>query len=691
MYHAEKYKEENWNLEVQLQEIRAAHSEMSTSFSKAETERNKLTKQLATVRTETESQKLEIERLNNSVEAMVQKKELDLAEMRRGMAGLQREKSDLQSTLETTKGELAKSVARRSISGNVARSKSGLVNEMGAQEEGEELMEDESDADMFFGGVASSRRKTGDHLHVLDPSGLFSDGETPTPDGTPAVQRGIRLGNEEQMEAQALRTALAHSKKTITTLRNALNREKEKRLSGSPAGWEDDGEIQSDEEQSPVRSSRGRGARRGRGRGAFAGAVRSRLGRGSIAAEDSASEEDEEEGVEADSSMIDHGEEEEDQLEELASSPAYGRPQTRMTASLASMEGIDPAFANLSMEGAAGLSGIDSKRSSLVGLGHSVQRQSSFGSLNKATRPSSGMFASDSIDLSQNTSRELRDVGIDAFSPDLNDMSVQVEPVAIPQSDNAMQTVAFTPIPTSDISTQTEALPEPEPRIEYVQLPAPEPQVVYVDKVIEKTVEVPGPTPEPEIIYVDKVIEKLVEVPGPIPEPQIIYQDKIIEKLVEVPGPMREPQIVYQDKIIEKVIEVPGPAPEPQIIYVEKEAPLPPKVPTSEFASQTDTLPEPEPRTVYLEAPIPKPRIIYRDPPVASTSHLSVQTDEIPPVEPRVVYVETPAPVSTAVSFVCKFTKFSRSSLLQRCKSRQTRLSLVRCFLPSLLQHLQTR
>ena len=74
MYHAEKYKEENWNLEVQLQEIRAAHSEMSTSFGKAESERNKLTKQLATVRTETESQKLEIERLNNSVEAMVQKK-----------------------------------------------------------------------------------------------------------------------------------------------------------------------------------------------------------------------------------------------------------------------------------------------------------------------------------------------------------------------------------------------------------------------------------------------------------------------------------------------------------------------------------------------------------------------------------------------------------------------------------------
>lgn len=224
----DQFKDHNWTLEVQLQDLTRNHNDLSEQHTRSETDRLKTSKALSAAQSELESQRLSLEQAHRELEDERSRRELEQAEMRKNLAGLKREKSDLQGALDQAKGDMAKSAARRSISGQIAKSrskKSGLAAET-EQSEDEELEGGMADEDVFAASAMSpARRGFAANMHQLNNfDETEADGEAdvsmwPT---SPGIQRGSKGENE------ALRNQLAHAQKTIGTLKNALTREKEK-------------------------------------------------------------------------------------------------------------------------------------------------------------------------------------------------------------------------------------------------------------------------------------------------------------------------------------------------------------------------------------------------------------------------------------------------------------------------------
>lgn len=224
----DQFKDHNWTLEVQLQDLQKAHSELNEQHDRSDAERVKTAKALSAAQTELEAQRVSLEQANRQIEDEQARRELELAEMRKNLAGLKREKSDLQGALDQVKGDMAKSAARRSISGQIAKSRSrgaDLATEANTTA-AESAHEDEAEDDVFGAGVMSPSRRgimaPNMHLNVYDPS---EDGSEPGSPGWP-TSPGIHRGSKG--EAEALRSSLAHAQKTINTLKSALTREKEK-------------------------------------------------------------------------------------------------------------------------------------------------------------------------------------------------------------------------------------------------------------------------------------------------------------------------------------------------------------------------------------------------------------------------------------------------------------------------------
>lgn len=228
----DQFKDHNWTLEVQLQDLQKAHTELNDQHARSDAERLKTAKALAAAQSELEAQRVSLEQAHRQIDEEHARRELELAEMRKSLAGLKREKSDLQGALDQAKGDMAKSAARRSISGQIAKSRSrggDLAGEADGADGLESAQEEEADdADVFGGGIMSPSRRgmfgTNMHLNVYDPS---EDGSEPGSPGWPTSPPGIQRGGTKG-EAEALRSSLAHAHKTIHTLKSALTREKEK-------------------------------------------------------------------------------------------------------------------------------------------------------------------------------------------------------------------------------------------------------------------------------------------------------------------------------------------------------------------------------------------------------------------------------------------------------------------------------
>ena len=108
----DKFKEENWNLEVALQELRAQLSDTQASVQRNENEVKRLTKSLTSARETNDSSKNEVERLQRTIEDIKVKHETDVALHRKHAASLARDKSDLQQAIDTYKMELARANRR---------------------------------------------------------------------------------------------------------------------------------------------------------------------------------------------------------------------------------------------------------------------------------------------------------------------------------------------------------------------------------------------------------------------------------------------------------------------------------------------------------------------------------------------------------------------------------------------------
>ncbi|KAH7913300.1 hypothetical protein BJ138DRAFT_1124484 [Hygrophoropsis aurantiaca] len=274
---SDKYKEENWNLEVTLQELRTQLSDSQSTTIRLEGEQKRLTKLLNMARESTDQHKNESERVKNALEELKAKHETDVAQARKHAAGLQRDKSDLQSSLDAMKAEVAK--ANRRLG---PRYGSPLTPNAG---DASHFLTPAMEEDDVFsaGGVSTNRRKM--DSSAIFPAESFEDIVDVSPDPSPS--RPFIASNHPSNEIEALTQRLAHAQRTINTLKGTLHREKEMRmeyrrkLESSPGldhdenqppddeiGFEDvEPEQKSGRRLTPFRSggsSRARG-RRGRG------------------------------------------------------------------------------------------------------------------------------------------------------------------------------------------------------------------------------------------------------------------------------------------------------------------------------------------------------------------------------------------------------------------------------------------
>ncbi|THV04187.1 hypothetical protein K435DRAFT_774540 [Dendrothele bispora CBS 962.96] len=231
---ADKFKEENWNLEVTLQDLRTQLSNYQSTASRLESETKRLTKLLSSSRDATESLKNENTSLQTSLEELTNKHETDIALARKHAAGLARDKSDMQQTIDTLKGEVARATRRWG----------------GPNRYGSPLTPNGSDAgnnfltpgtasiggDDVFSNAASTntrRGKMGDHsmMYADELDGLESDFPE-SPDASPlGPKKSPWLGpNHPINEIEALQQRLAHAQRQIATLKGTLQREKKEKM-----------------------------------------------------------------------------------------------------------------------------------------------------------------------------------------------------------------------------------------------------------------------------------------------------------------------------------------------------------------------------------------------------------------------------------------------------------------------------
>ncbi|KAH9177580.1 hypothetical protein EDB89DRAFT_2218243 [Lactarius sanguifluus] len=222
----DKYKEENWNLEVTLQELRIQFADSQSTVQRLESEHKRLTRQFNKAREATDQHKNEAERLKNGLEELKANHETAIAQARRQAASLQRDKSDLQQSLDTVKAEMAR------LNRRLPRMGSSMTPE-GRERSDLLTPHDREMSDVFSTAPSTSRRRG-------DTSAFSADGEyDSSPDVSPS--RPFQAPNHPSNEVEALQQRLAHAQRQINTLKSTLQREKElkieyrKRLDASPA------------------------------------------------------------------------------------------------------------------------------------------------------------------------------------------------------------------------------------------------------------------------------------------------------------------------------------------------------------------------------------------------------------------------------------------------------------------------
>lgn len=272
-----------------LQEIRAQLGDSQSSVQRLEAEHKRLTKALSSSRDAGEQHKNEAERLLTTIQEMKNKHETDIAQARKHAAGLLRDKSDLQQTIDTLKAEAARAARRLPRYGSP-------MNASAPDEQGFLTPAGQEDRDDVFGttGRASTNRRNLDVSALFPPEDLGDDfGDTPDPS---PIKRPFLAPNHPANEIEALQQRLAHAQRQINTLKGTLNREKQTRMrleaaanaaaSEAPADREDEPSEEFQEEDTAIENKRGSkrsitpfkvgGGRSTRGRG------RGRGGRGGI-------------------------------------------------------------------------------------------------------------------------------------------------------------------------------------------------------------------------------------------------------------------------------------------------------------------------------------------------------------------------------------------------------------------------
>ncbi|KAK0443324.1 uncharacterized protein EV420DRAFT_1026537 [Desarmillaria tabescens] len=102
---ADKYKEENWNLEVSLQDLHTQHADTQSTVQRLDSEQKRLTKLLAASHDASEQYKNENAQLQSTIKDLIAKHETDVALARKHFAALAHDKSDLQQAIDRLETE----------------------------------------------------------------------------------------------------------------------------------------------------------------------------------------------------------------------------------------------------------------------------------------------------------------------------------------------------------------------------------------------------------------------------------------------------------------------------------------------------------------------------------------------------------------------------------------------------------
>ena len=150
----DKYKEENWNLEVTLQELRTQFGNSQSATQRLESEHKRLTRLLSTARDAGDQHKNESERLANIIEEMKAKYETDVPQACGRAAGLARDETDLQ-TIDTSNKEATRTDRRFPRFGSpLTPNGAGGSNFASTPAVGED-----GTLNIFTGGASINRRK----------------------------------------------------------------------------------------------------------------------------------------------------------------------------------------------------------------------------------------------------------------------------------------------------------------------------------------------------------------------------------------------------------------------------------------------------------------------------------------------------------------------------------------------------
>ncbi|KAF7721653.1 hypothetical protein EC973_004329 [Apophysomyces ossiformis] len=190
----EKLKEETWNLELAKQELTISVTDLQQNLSKANSEQNKLAKQLNRLTTEVEHLRDREEKLTAAIDTMKTRHEHDMSVIRRQSAGLQREKADQAKQIEALTSELAIAKAQKRIA---RHSQTELRPTTNGEITDEQIPE------------TSASAKEGSSPNTSPP---------PSPKQTPV--------RNQALEVETLKTSLAHAHRMVSNYRSNLHKEK---------------------------------------------------------------------------------------------------------------------------------------------------------------------------------------------------------------------------------------------------------------------------------------------------------------------------------------------------------------------------------------------------------------------------------------------------------------------------------
>ncbi|KAG8882348.1 hypothetical protein FRB97_008362 [Tulasnella sp. 331] len=577
---ADKFKEENWNLEVQIQETRTQLQAAQQSATRAEAEVRRTAKQLAATRETVESQKSENERVSSALEDLRAKHETDVAQMRKQAATLNRDKSDLQASLDTLKSDMAKrerNIKQRfgsPMGGTNAPTEVATPNNM------------DRDDDLFTGGA--SRRKL-EATPFLTPGAAFGNEFDSSPEPSPSRPAIVLGPNHPSNELEALKQALAHAHRQIGTLKGTIQREKEQKLQYKkqlgkdalltlPNGWEDEDDEQDDEKPLRTVSSRGRGMNRPtRGRGGKILTLAQKLGLATVERRTSIDEWEDDSMATAQNerdSLLDEDVERSPTkpLQEEDHEPSPFIVSSRPT----SVDGMDPAFANVlrstsepaaSPHGPSPLARQEEPVSPSAKLtAAAVRLKKSRGGAGFKARPDSIVAPPSSLGNElDNFSGDDQAGYATAYSTVLEELEDETrvpepakEIVAVPKPVYADMCVQAEPV-------EEEKVPEPTPIPLSIPIPVPEPVHVPVIETAEMSIQTdePAPPPPPAPPVLPVYFEQAVETDGEVTPVLPMLVDTGMETDAPVTPPVKEmvEMDIQTDDMQEVEIQLGPPAP----------------------------------------------------------------------------------------------------------------------------------